>query len=406
MSNTNKVIDMITQEALKVAHETPSFLKTINMQYDDQYKASNTGKKGASLRIREPVQFDVTDGRVIDLQDVTETNQTLTVATQKHVAFRFNSAELTTDIEDISERYIAPATKKLIAMIEHDVLTGVTKDVYQLAGLPGTVVGAGGNIQQLYDAMAKINQQCAPDDPSRRRAVVDSVTMARIAGTGVVDLFHAAPQIESAFTEGRVLRTAFADIYTNEKTWTMPNAADVQTTLDTYTIVEGDTDITTAALSAAAVEGMVFTLDGVYDVHPETKQAYSHLKQFVVQSSSTTVVTFTPAIRLTGARKNVAAVDGTDLTVSGLTTTTVNFVGSASTNYRQNLMYDKDAFTFVMADLPLFGGADKCNRGQRDGFALRVWVDGDIKNDEQIFRMDALYGYLAQRPDWASRITN
>jgi hypothetical protein len=406
MSNTNKVIDMITREALRVAHETPSFLKTINMQYDDQFKASNSGKGGSTLRIREPVQFDVADGRVIDIQDAETTQQTLTVATQKHVAFRFNSAELTTDIEDISERYIAPATKRLIAKIEADVLQSVTKDVYQVAGLPGTVVGAGGNIQQIYDAMAKINQQCAPDDPARRRAVFDSATMAKIAGTGVVSLFHDASNIKSAFTEGRVLRTAFADIYTNEKTWTMPNAADVQTTLDTYTIVEGDTDITVASLSAAAVEGMVFTLDGVYDVHPETKDAYSHLKQFVVTSASTTVVTFTPAIRLSGAKKNVAASNGADLTVSSLTTTTVNFFGSASTSYRQNLMYDKDAFTLVMADLPLFAGADKCQRGNRDGFALRVWVDSDIKNDEQIFRMDALYGYLAVRPEWACRISN
>lgn len=405
MSNTNKVIDMVTKEALKVAHETPSFLKTVNMQYDDQFKVGNTGKIGSTLRIREPVKFTTASGRTIDIQDATETTQTLTVATQKHVAFRFNSSELTTDIEALSERYIAPATKQLIADIENDVLTGVTKDVYNFVGSPGTVVGASGDISALYNARAKINQQCAPSDPRARSCVLDSVTMGSVAN-GVKTLFHDQSQIEMAFKNGQIARSAMADFYENEKTWTMSNSADVAGTLDTYTIVEGDTDITVTGFSAAPTEGMVFEITGVYDCHPETKAAYSHLKQFVVTSATTTAITFSPAISITGATKNVAAADGSDITPSGLTTAAVTFKGSASTSYRQNLMYHKDAFTFVMADLPLFAGADRCNRGQRDGFALRVWVDSDIKNDEQIFRIDALYGYKAIRPEWACRISN
>ena len=56
MSNTNLTIDMITREALEVAHEKLSFIGTINRQYDKSF-AKSGGKIGSSLRIREPNKF-------------------------------------------------------------------------------------------------------------------------------------------------------------------------------------------------------------------------------------------------------------------------------------------------------------------------------------------------------------
>jgi hypothetical protein len=82
----------------------------------------------------------------------------------------------------------------------------------------------------------------------------------------------------------------------------------------------------------------------------------------------------------------------------------VVFVGSASTNYRQGLMYHKDAFAFVTADLPLMGGSEKCVRMVQDGISLRVWQGPDIVNDELLTRIDILYGYKAIRPEWACRL--
>ena len=409
MANTNKVIDMITREALKVAHETPSFLKTVNMQYDDQFAATNTGKQGSTLRIRNPVKFTSTSGRVADVQDAEETSQTLTVATQRHVAFRFNSAELTTDIENLSERYIAPATQQLIADIENDVLQNLIQGVYQVTGTAGTVVGTSGDISALYNARAKLNQQCTPDLTTGRSVVVDSLTMGTIAN-GVKALFHDQSNIENAFKNGQIARSAMADFYENEKTWTLTNGSDVTgTTHSAAGVTDGGSSVTwDSSATVSPTVGSVFTITGVYDCHPETKAAYPHLKQFVITAidSGNRIMTVSPSTYLTGAKKNMGSSTGGDLATTDFNSKTLTFHGSASTSYRQNLMYYKDFATFVMADLPLFAGADRCNRGNRDGFALRVWVDSDIKNDEQIFRIDALYGYKILRPEWACRISN
>lgn len=404
MTNTLLTIDMITKEALEIAHEKLTFLGSINRDYDDSF-AKKGAKIGDTLRVRNPNQYVRRQGsRVMDVQDQAETSQNVTVATQDGVDMRFNSAELSLDIDEFSKRYIEPAVSVMVAGIEGDVLTDVTKDVYQLVGTPGTVVGASSDITALGNARAKLNQQLAPKDMGSRCLQLDSVTMASIVN-GTKSLFHEGMQIKEAFREGFIGRSAMADFYENEKTWSMTNSADVAGTLDSYTIVANDTDITVTGFSAAPTEGMVFTIAGVYDCHPETKQAYSHLKQFVVTSATTTVINFSPAIVITGAKKNVAAADGSDISISS-SSAAVTFVGSASTSYQQNLMYHKDAFTFVTADLPLMDDAHKCVRRQKDGLSMRVWQGSDIKNDELLMRLDILYGWKTLRPEWACRITN
>ena len=97
----------------------------------------------------------------MDVQDQAETSQNLTVATQDGVDMRFNSAELSLELDDFSERYIEPAVKVLASGIEGDMLASVTNDVYQLAGTPGTPPVT---LLSSGDARAKINQQLAPKD--------------------------------------------------------------------------------------------------------------------------------------------------------------------------------------------------------------------------------------------------
>lgn len=397
MANTLKFIDMVAREALAIAHEKATFIGTTDRQYDDSFGKSGA-KIGSTLRVRNPNKYTRRQGsRVMDVQDQNETTQTITVATQDGVDMRFNSAELTLDTDSpeqvalFSKRYIEPAMAVLVSGIESDFLTFASKATYQVAGTAGTGITS---LVAPGAARAKLNQQLAPKGD--RMIQMDSVTMGGLVN-GVASYFNPSNAISEQYREGMIARTAMADFYENERVWTMQNSADVAGTLDTYTIVEGDTDITVTSFTAAPAAGMVFTIAGVYDVHPETKAAYAHLKQFTVTSATTTVINFSPAISLSGATQNVSA--------SGVSTTAaVTFVGALSTNYVQPLMYHKDAFQFITADLPLMDDAYKCTRRMQDGLSLRVWMASDIRNDELLMRLDILYGMAALRPEWACRM--
>jgi hypothetical protein len=199
-------------------------------------------------------------------------------------------------------------------------------------------------------------------------------------------------------------RSAMADFYENERTWTMSNGSDVTSnTAADAAVTDGGTNIT--ADNVTVTVGQVFTVSGVYACHPETKQAYSHLQQFVITAGTSGALTVSPPTYLTGAKKNVSTSTGADLAVTDFNSKAMTFHGSASTAYRQNLMYHPDFATFVTADLPIMSTGD-CKRRVFDGISLRVWTASDIRNDEELTRIDILYGWKVQRPEWACRISN
>jgi hypothetical protein len=393
MSNTLVTIDMVTREALRVAHESCQFIKTTDRQYDSSF--ANTGaKNGSTLRVRKPNKYVRTQGtRVMDVQDQAESAATLTLATQDHVDMRFNSAELALSIDEISKRYIEPAVKVLVSGIEADFLAFASKATYQLVGTDNAAITT---LEVPGKARAKLNQQLAPK--SDRSIQVDSTTMGSLVN-GMAAYFNPASAVSGQYTEGLIARTAMADYYENERVWSMVNGSDVACTLDTYTVIEGDADLTVTSW-ATPVAGMIVTIAGVYDVHPETKTAYSHLKQFTVLAGSTsTNLLISPAIysSASGALQNVSAIP--------TTTAAVTCFGTASKTYVQPLMYHKEAFQFITADLPLMDDAAKCVRRVQDGLSLRVWQASDIRNDELLMRIDILYGMAALRPEWACRLS-
>jgi hypothetical protein len=205
--------------------------------------------------------------------------------------------------------------------------------------------------------------------------------------------------LKEAFREGFVSRTSMADWYENDRMWTLPNSADVAGEINNGTLTSGITALTVDGLTAAPVEGMVFTVQGTYDVHPETKAALPHLKQFTCAAGCTTTnLAFTPALiyDTTNPRQNCSGAPTND--------DDITFVGALSTNYVQPLMYHKEAYAFVTADLPLVDDAHKCVRRVKEGLSMRAWMGSDIRNDELLLRLDILYGFAALRPEWACRM--
>jgi len=414
MSNTNKVIDMIAKEALRVAHEKATFIGSINRSYDDSFSKSGA-KIGSTLRVRDPNQYTRRQGsRIMNVQDQNSSTQTITVATQDGVDMRFNSAELAQDIDYLSEQYISPAMSALVSGIDGDCLTTATKETFNTAGTAGTVVGTVtsgfSDTSALGKARAKLNQGLAPMDD--RSVQMDSVTMASVAN-GIKGLFLPKTEVERAWRDGFIGQTAASTFYENESTWSLTNISDVTGTTDAASLVtDGGTTVDMHSTVVSPAVGSVFTIAGVYACHPETKAAYEHLQQFTVTATSAGAgCTVSPTIYLglsdsTAAKRNVCSASGAALALTDFNSKTLTFHGAASTTYRQNLMYHRDAFTFVTADLPLMDDAHKCVRMTKDGISLRVWQASDIRNDELLLRIDVLYGFKTLRPAWACRISN
>ena len=417
MSNSHVVTDLVAKEALRVAHEKSQFLSTIDRQYDESFTyQARGGQHGQTLRVRSPNQYTRRQGsRVMAVQDQQEASQTITVATQDGVDMRFNSQELIQSVhsegafDELSRNYIQPAISMLISGIESDAIAYMSKATYNVAGTAGTALT---DLVAVGSARAKLNQGLAPKD-GNRVIQCDSVTMGGMVN-GLKGLFQDSSQIKEQYREGMIGRTSMADWYENDRMWSMTNGSDVTGTTDSAALVtDGGSviDIHTTVAVTLQVVGQVFTVAGVYRCHPETKAVLpgAPLQQFVITAINAATTTVSPSIYLglsatTAAKQNVCKSDGTKLALTDFNSATLTFVGAASTSYVQNLMYHKEAYQFITADLPILDDAQKCVRVNKDGISLRCWLGSDIRNDELLMRVDILYGLAALRSEWGCRI--
>jgi hypothetical protein len=149
--------------------------------------------------------------------------------------------------------------------------------------------------------------------------------------------------------------------------------------------------------------GDVFTISGVYAVNPQTRESTGSLQQFVVTEAAPAVAGAYTAVKISPALyTSVNALATVDSFPQA--TATVTFLGSASTQYPQNLVYHKDAISFATADLLLPQGVDMASRQVHNGISMRIVRQYDINNDRLPCRIDVLYGYGVIRPPMAVRL--
>lgn len=402
MANSFVTTDMLNRSALKFASGKLTFLANCDRQFDATFNGD--AKHGATLRVKNPQQFTVNTSRVANVQEITETAQTITVNSPYNIAVPFTAQDRLQNIAEIERDIIEPAVSTLIGKIEADAIADLTKQVPNVVGAGSYALATGFAPAALTDllgpgyAQAMLNQNYAP--PSDRAIVARSWEMATMTN-GLKGLFQDSAQIREQYREGMLGRTMGADWYANEKIVALTNSADVAGEINNGTLTSGITTLTVDGFTAAPTVGTSFTVENIFDVDPITKVSTGKLKWFQIQSGSTsTSFSFLPAMiyDTTNPLQNCSGTPVNDADVS--------FHGSASTAYQQSLMFQKQAFTFVSAPLPKNASNDDCSVMTRDNLSIRVWTGSDIINDRSILRIDLLCGWKALRPEFACRISS
>ena len=398
MSNSILTIDMITRKALEILENNLVITRNVNRQYDDSF-AVEGAKIGSTLRIRLPDRALVTDGAALQVQDDNEQFTTLTVSTQKHIGVNFTSAELTMQLDDFAERVLKPRISQLASSIDADVANSY-KYIGNTVGTPGTTPSTS---LVLLQAQQKLNENAAVMSP--RYATVNPAANAGLV-EGMKGLFNPTDTISKQFRNGMmgtgVLGYDEINMSQSIKQFTTGTRAATGGTTSAAVTTEGATSIAMTVGSGETVkQGDVFTIADCYAVNPQTRESTGSLFQFVAAADATAVST---AITVTVAPMYSAANALATMLTLPATSKAVIFVGAASTQYPQNLVYHKDAITFATADLLLPQGVDMAARAVHNGISLRVVRQYDINNDRMPCRIDVLYGFSVIRPQMGVRL--
>jgi hypothetical protein len=389
---------MITRKSLEILENNLVITRNVNRQYDDSF-AVEGAKIGSTLRIRLPDRALVTDGAALQVQDDNEQFTTLTVASQKHIGVNFTSAELTMQLDDFAERVLKPRISQLASSIDADVANAY-KSIGNTVGTPGTTPSTS---LVLLQAQQKLNENAAVMSP--RYATVNPAANAGLV-EGMKGLFNPTDTISKQFKNGMmgtgVLGFDEINMSQSIKQHTTGSRVATGNSVTTTVATEGATSIALTVGSGLTVKaGDVFTVADCFAVNPQTRESTGSLFQFVALADATAVST---AIVVTVAAIYTAA--NALATVDSFPTSgkAVIFVGAASSQYAQNLVYHKDAITFATADLLLPQGVDMAARAVHNGISLRIVRQYDINNDRMPCRIDVLYGFSTIRPQMGCRI--
>jgi hypothetical protein len=409
MSNNILTHSVIAREAAAMFQEATPFISRINRRRERDFAKDLAGYNiGQTVGVKIPPASQVFTGATFagggNAPDQVESTVNLTVSTQQHVPLAFTALQKAMFLTEFKDRFLKPAIQTLASQVQYNMLQNAYKSVANTVGLPGSIPTS----MLTYGQMrAKMENFLAPDNDR-------TILLSSEANLNLVDaskgLLNPTKEVQDMFYKGYLgsannmefFECQSLPVHTlgNQAAWTINGASQSGSTL----LIGGLTN--TQVIKA----GTVFTIPGVYAVHPLLGTPYPYLRQFVVTADYTAVaatgsISIYPAINWgvgSGGSTTMTALP----TVSAAPTNgnTVTLLGAVSTGYRQGLAFQRDAFAAAFVPLPVLASCEGYTF-TTDDFSIRVMTFGDGLNDLERTRIDVLWGMAAIRPDHACRYT-
>ena len=411
MANNLLTISMITNEALMVLENELTFTSEVDRNYDDQF-AITGAKIGATVNVRRPGRFIGTSGPALNVEDFNETSSPVTLSTQFHVDTQFTTQDLTLSLDAFSDRVLKPAIAAIANKIDYDGMTMAKNSTANIVGAAGTPPTS---LLTYLTAGAYLDAEGAPRD-GRRSCIVEPFTGATIVDS-LKGLFVPSDVIGKQYQKGMMGRDSAGmnwkmDQNVASQTFgSFAGTAVCNTSTATGFLSTGWASTSTISItSTGAVSlnaGDVITIDGVYAVNPQNRQAYgsNRLRNFVVTSAAsgtgaTFSVTVSPAVITGGQFQNVS--------IPSPGSSAVNFFNKTGAVSPQNIVMHRNAFTLATADLELPDGVHFAGRASDKelGLSIRVVRQYTINNDSIPTRLDVLYGWAPLYPELACRVAS
>lgn len=400
-----------------------SFTKKVTRKYDSRFGRAGA-KIGYTFNIRKEARSVSTSGQGIQLQDYMERSVPITLNKQYQQACAFTSSDKTLSLDDFYNRVTKPKIKQIANDIDFDGLQRFV-DVPAEVGTPGTVPST---IDTYLNALQILADEGFPIDddeglsvhitPRMQRSIFPAMQGLVATGSGTANFSFLRNLAKGEggqedFFRGLVAKGLGFDWFMTQNaasftTGVQGGAGAVNGAGQTGSslVTNGWSNSITNLLRA----GDIFTIAGVRQINPLTRQSTGQLRQFVVlanvnsDGSGNATIPFAcvdgDGITLAGPYQTVdtAPANAAAITVQGATAVTSN----------RGLAFHPEAFAFACVDLEMYDGQDTMEMAaDKDlGLAIRMWAQPDINTDRLLMRLDVLGGWLTQYPQGAVRITS
>lgn len=400
MSNVLVTSSLVAKEALAILQNMLGFAKNVNRDFQDEFAGNQSRgySPGQTINIKRPPRYTYRAGRVSVPQATTETSIPLTLG-QGGTDLNFTSFERTLSVQQFEQKMQA-AVAAVVNEIDRQGLDLARRATYNAVGTVGTLpTTQAAALQIMTQGQQKLDEMAAPRD--RQRSVVVNPAMNASIVQGLAGLFNNSSTIGKQYQSGLFVDGLGLSVAMDQNVSRHSNGTAVAGTNTVSGANQTGATLTVNALNGTLTVGTVFTIAGVNAVNPQSRQDTGSLQQFVVTAAAAslaTTVSISPAITPSGAFQNVTA--------SPANSAAITILGAASAAYDANIMYHKDAFTLAMVPMyePMAGTGAKVTQMSDDGFSVKVTQFYDGVNDNNLMRLDVLFGWAATYPELACKV--
>src|SRR5882672_384834 len=407
MANTILNPSIIAKAAVRILDNELVMANRVYRGYEDEFaKKVNGYDVGDTITIRKPTQFTVRNTVVAasPTQNTTEGKLTMTVNQVRGVDFSFTSTQLTLNIGELADRVIKPAMVQLANAIDTTLMAEFFR-IHNWVGQPNTGADAAiASFAQFARGAERLDQGSVPSDD--RSAVLSPESNWALAGSQTALFLQSVGQ--PAYRTGEIGTIGGVATYMSQNVPTYTNTCtdDVAATVTgtqsvTYASVlntesvPGTMSLVTGAWGATntILKGTVFTIANVFAVNPVTKATLPFLQHFTVLADATAVagaitLSISPAIITNDTAANTPFQTVNSIPANGAA---IVVAGDVSTNYRQNIIFHKNAFALAVVPMVKPPGAVDVARETYKGISVRLIPYYDGANDVSNWRCDVLF---------------
>lgn len=401
MANTLVTCSIIARETLPILENMLSFSSRVNRDWQDEYQSnmSRGYAPGATINIMRPPRYQYRAGRVAVPQATVQTTVPLTVS-QGGCDLNFNSAEQTislppSKLEDAIAAAIAPVANEIDRQGCSLAHYSTFNTLNAAGAFPTSQLAA---TQVMADVNERLDIMAAPVKDGRRSFIVGPALNGSMV-SGFAGLFNMAEKVSGQYRTGYMQDSFGLRPGMDQNIPMHTNGAGTASNVNGAN--QTGSSVTVNATGAGTItRGTVVTFVGTNSVNPQSREDTGSLMNFVITADvpvGSTSLPISPAIVTSGAFQNVTA--------SPTTGQAFVILGAASTSYRTNIGFHKDAFTLAMVPMwapPKRGVIDVAQRTE-NGFTVKVTQFYDGINDNCIWRIDVLFGWAATYPELSAK---
>lgn len=398
MSNQLSTSQLVANISLAEFQNNLTFLMTADKGYQAEFHQAEY-QTGDTVNIRTQNHFIVSDGDIVNEQDVIETTIPLVVNHLYSIMIPFSARELSLDVDPKLERfkmrYIDPAVRDIVNQMETQIAEDATFQLNYMIGTAGTPLNS---FPAINAARTKLMNMAV--NPADRLYQCLSLTDSSAVQNSLQNSFNEILNKDIS-QEALIARLAKFDMFESQliKVHTTGSLAGAPVT--SAAVTSGSSipfSGATPTTSQVFRKGDVIYVAGVNAVNPISRTSYGDLMQFVVTAdvdsdgAGTGTIPIYPSIisDVGNPRRNVSAPipNATAISIYGVT------VAGTPVSYRNNIAYGSRALAIACPPLtPLYSREGAVSTDPQTGTSIRVEYGSDMKVNRNYMRFSVLCGW-------------